>query len=999
MSKRLRPTIYNIAAHGGFADALAQGLIDRFAKDPLGLARGLIILPNNRARRAVHDAFVRLSEDGLLLPQMAVVGDLELDESIGVALDSGELSLDVPPSVDSLDRLLMLARLIEMESAAKGSALLSKEALRLAREFARTLDQLTVEEIALKDLFDIDVEPELSGHWQASLAFFRVIAEKWQVKLAKMGIVDEAARRNALFDQSVKAWKTKPPNHFVVAAGITTSAPAIARFLRAIAFLPDGMVVLPDLDMVMVDEEWDMLGPFEPDAETGKTGRAQETHPQYHMKLLLERMSIARGEILRWPRTGTSGAAANRSRALSNAFAVPKLTSRWQSLDANERSLAGVQTVEARNSAEEAQIVALLAREALETPERRVAIITPDRALAGRISAHLERWNIAADDTAGQPLSKKPEGVFFLTLLSATADGFPPAEFLALLKHPLVRAGDERLEWLTQVRKLDLLMRGPRPAPGLAGIDSLFQSEDSRSKGLRQDLMPWWQEVRMIFEPAAKVLSGAADWGAMLAEIRQLADMVTNGQVWAGPAGRQLADFLSDMEDRATLGPLKIQSSEIVSYFETLLADIPVRPPYGGHPRIALYGLLEARLQQAELVICCGLNEGSWPQAITPDPWLAPMVRKSLGLPAQERQIGLSAHDLVGAMGAQNVVLTRAGRDGSGPAIASRFLLRLKAMCGDNLKERPIAQDWAQRIDKPEEPIRIEQPAPEPSAEQRRVKLSVTNVDRLIADPFAFYAAKIMGLGSLDMIDAEPSPAWRGSIIHDILDKWAKEDDYDPDALKRRALAFLNEPSSHPLMRTLWAPRLMEGLLWVADTVAQQRVDGRTPAESEQKGSATIAGVDLFGIADRIDRMADGTLGIVDYKTGGPPSNKAVKEGFALQLGLLGAIAEKGDFGGLSGTASGFEYWSLAKQGGKDSFGYIATPTNPRSPDKVEADQMVDHAVAEFTKAVTSYILGKEPMTAKLHPEYAPYADYDQLMRLEEWYGRAAISEGEGDHE
>ncbi|QTD56115.1 double-strand break repair protein AddB [Parasphingorhabdus cellanae] len=999
MTKRSAPAIYNIAAHGGFADALAQGLIDRFAKDPLGLARGLVILPNNRARRAVHDAFVRLSEDGLLLPQMAVIGDLELDESIGVALDSGQLALDIPPSVDPLDRLLMLARLIEMESAAKGNALLSKEALRLAREFARTLDQLTVEEIALKDLFDIDVEPELSGHWQDSLAFFRVIAEKWQAKLNDMGAVDEAARRNALFDQSVKVWKTSPPNHFVVAAGITTSAPAIARFLRAIAFLPDGMVVLPDLDMVMTDEEWDMLGPFEPDSETGKTDRAQETHPQYHMKLLLERMSIARGEIVRWPRTGTSGAAAKRSRALSNAFAIPKLTSRWQSLDANERSLAGVQTIEARNSAEEAQIVAILAREALETPERRVAIITPDRALAGRISAHLERWMIAADDTAGQPLSKKPEGTFFLALLSAATDGFPPAEFLTLLKHPLVRAGEGRLEWLSQVRKLDLLMRGPRPAPGLSGIDSLFQSEDQRTGGLREELQPWWQDVRAVFEPAAKILSGAADWAATLSEIRQLADLLTNGQVWAGPAGRQLADFLSDMEDRAALGPMKIQSSEIASYFETFLADIPVRPPYGGHPRIALYGLLEARLQQADLVLCCGLNEGSWPQAITPDPWLAPMVRKSLGLPAQERQIGLSAHDLVGAMGAQNVVLTRAGRDGSGPAIASRFLLRLRAMCGDNLKAHPIAKNWARRLDQPEKPAKIDQPAPEPSAEQRLVKLSVTQVDRLIADPYAFYASRIMGLGALDMIDAEPSPAWRGSIIHDILDKWAKEDDYDPDALKRRAEAFLNERSSHPLMRTLWAPRLMQGLLWVADTVAQQRADGRIPVRSEQKGSACIAGVDLFGIADRIDRMPDGNLGIVDYKTGGPPSNKAVKEGFALQLGLLGAIAEKGDFGGLSGDASSFEYWSLAKSGTKDSFGYIATPTNPRSPDKIAADEMVDHAVTEFTKAVTSYIKGDAPMTAKLHPEYAPYADYDQLMRLEEWYGRAAVTEAEDGHE
>lgn len=999
MTRRSAPEIYNIAAHGGFADALAQGLIDRFANNPLELARGLIILPNNRARRAVHDAFVRLSENGLLLPRMAVIGDLELDESIGVALDSGVLALDVAPAIDPLDRMLTIAQLIVHESAAMGDAILSKEALRLAREFARTLDQLTVEEITLNALFDIDVEPQLSGHWQQSLAFFRVIAEKWQKKLADMGLVDEAARRNALFDQSVKAWKANPPHHFVVAAGITTSAPAIARFLRAIAFLPKGMVVLPDLDMVMADDEWDMLGPFEPDEATGQIRRAQETHPQYHMKLLLERMSIARGEILRWRRTGPSGAAAKRSRALSNAFAIPKLTSRWQSLDTNDRSLAGVQTIEARNSAEEAQTVALLAREALEIPERRVAIITPDRALASRISALLERWSIKADDTAGQPLSKKPEGVFFLALLSAAADGFPPAEFLALLKHPLVQAGEGRLEWLAQVRNLDLLMRGPRPAPGLHGIDSLFQSEDRRTKPLRDSLRPWWEETRAVFEAAEQAMSGAMDWATLLTEIRQLADRLTNGQLWVGAAGRELADFLSNMEDRARLGPIKIQSQELAGYFETFLSDLPVRPPYGGHPRIALYGLLEARLQQAELVICCGLNEGSWPQAITPDPWLAPMVRKSLGLPAQERQIGLSAHDLVGAMGAQSVVLTRAERDGSGPTIASRFLLRLKAMCGSNLKEHPAAKGFARRLDQPDDMIRIEQPAPEPSAEQRLVNLSVTNVDRLIADPFAFYASKIMRLGSLDMIDAEPSPAWRGSIIHDILERWAKEDHYDPDALKRRALDFLNERSSHPLMRTLWAPRLIEGLIWVAETVAEQRTDQRTPLKSEEKGSVHIAGVDLFGIADRIDRMPDGGLCIVDYKTGGPPSNRQVKEGFALQLGLLGAIAERGDFGGLSGKASGFEYWSLAKQSGKDSFGYIATPTNPRSRDKIETDEMVSHAVAEFTKAVNSYILGDEPMTAKLHPEYAPYADYDQLMRLEEWYGRADMPEGEGDHE
>ncbi|MDM8012083.1 MAG: double-strand break repair protein AddB [Parasphingorhabdus sp.] len=999
MPDRPRPSIYNIAAHGGFADALAQGLIDRFARDAFGLARGLVILPNNRAQRALQEAFVRLSEDGLLLPQMAVIGDLDLDESIGVALDSGELALDIAPAIDSMDRLLTLAQMIQKEFGLRDNAILAKDALRLAREFARTLDQLNIEEISLADLMKTEPDSlDLSSHWQDSYRFFLIIAEKWQQQLQKWQRVDQAVRRNALFDHIAQSWKISPPEHFVVAAGVTTSAPAIARFLQTISFMPSGMVVLPDLDLIMPDEEWNLLGPFQPDPDSGHIGRAQETHPQYHMKLLLDRMSIARGEVMRWPRTGESGAAARRSRALSNAFAIPKLTVRWQTLESQERSLAGVQTVEAGNSAEEAQIIALLAREAMEDPDQRVAIVTPDRSLATRISAHLKRWEVQVDDTAGQPLAKLPEGVFFLNLLAAVADGFPPAEFLALLKHPLVQRGEGRLAWLDNVRKLDLLLRGPRPAPGLAGIEALLKADNYRTKKLREAITPWWQSVRTMFAGTDNLFAPPLDWPRLLDQLRQLAQTLTDGAVWAGPGGRELAELLTKLEIRADMGPLRIAGNELAGYFETLMAEISVRPPYGGHPRIALYGLLEARLQQSELVICCGLNEGSWPQAITPDPWLAPMIRKSLGLPAQERQIGLSAHDLVGAMGAKRVILSRARRDDSGPAIASRFLLRLKGMCGDNLKDHPQARAWLAALDQPEtEPVPYARPAPMPSPEQRHIPISVTQVDRLVADPYVFYANKIMGFASLDRIDEDPSAAWRGTIIHDILDQWARQDDYAPGALRERAQAFLQDPGLHPLMRGLWAPRLLEGLDWIAQTVAENRKAGREPLASEIYGKTEIAGVELSGIADRIDRMPDGGLAVVDYKAGGAPSNRAVIEGYNLQLGLLAAIAELGGFKDIAGEAVAFEYWSLAKKSGTDSFGHVRSPTKGRADNIIAADAMVDHAVARLNDAADLYLKGSEPMTAKLHPEYARYADYDQLMRLEEWYGRSPVEAA--DHE
>src|SRR3982750_1068768 len=93
-----RPAVFTIPAHRSFSDSLAAGLIQRFGKDPLGLARGRILLPNNRAVRTVTEAFVRASGSGLLLPRLIPIGDPELDERIGGALDQADDGAAVPPA-------------------------------------------------------------------------------------------------------------------------------------------------------------------------------------------------------------------------------------------------------------------------------------------------------------------------------------------------------------------------------------------------------------------------------------------------------------------------------------------------------------------------------------------------------------------------------------------------------------------------------------------------------------------------------------------------------------------------------------------------------------------------------------------------------------------------------------------------------------------------------------------------------------------------------------
>jgi len=976
------PAVFTIPPHRAFADALAAGLIARYGREKTGLAQGIVLVPNNRAARAIQDAFVRRSQGGLLLPRLVPVGDPELDERVGGLFEPlGADDAPVPPAIEPARRLMLLARLVQLHLGADAA-----EAVRLAADLARTLDQLLIEEVDPARLAGFAADsPDLSLHWQKSLGQLRLILTDWPEALADRGRIDLADRRNRLLAAVAKRWRGRPPAGFVCAAGVTTAAPAVARLLGTVARLAEGMVVLPALDLEMPQEEWEALGPHEPDEETGRRRPSIETHPQFHLKLLLDRMSVARGEVARWRWGGGRDAPAARSRAIANAMAPAQHSAKWQGLRPAERRLTGVRALELADPAEEAQAIAIALREALEEPGRTAALVTPDRALARRVSAHLRRWTVEADDSAGRPLSQTPPGTLLLAAATAAAERFAPVALLALLKHPLVGAGSARLPWLDGARSLDLALRGPRPPAGLAGIHAHLADRDGRDHRVRAAAAAWWPAASATLEPLERAFGAAASLPALLAALREAATRLAGDAAWSGPAGRAAAGLLAELEEAAGEGPERVDAAHLPALIERLMADVAVRPPYGQHPRIAIWGLIEARLQHADLLVLGGLNEGVWPALPAPDPWLAPRLRGELGLPSLERRIGLAAHDFATALGARQVLVTRARRDARAPAIASRFWLRLEAMTG-GVTRAPHLRKWARAIDRPDAYSPAVRPAPAPDPKLRPRAISVTEVDRLKADPYAFYARKMLALMALDPVDADPTAAWRGTAVHAALEAWMKEDDCEPARLRARAEALLESQQAHPLMRALWQPRLTEAIDFVAGQVEANRAAGRRPLAAEARGTCEIGGIRLHGIADRIDVMADGSLAIVDYKTGSPPSGRAVAEGYSLQLGLLGLIAEHGGFAGIEGAAACFEYWSLARDQRSGRLGYVKSPVGGRSG--LDADDFTDLAARNFIGAAARWLTGDAPFTAKLHPEYAPYGDYDQLMRLDEWYGR-----------
>ncbi|PZQ55548.1 MAG: double-strand break repair protein AddB [Novosphingobium pentaromativorans] len=981
------PRVYSIAAHRGFADALVAGLVPRYSEGELGLARLTLLLPSRRAVRTVTEAFVRHSgttdRPGMLLPRMVVVGDLDLDETLGPLLDPLGAA-DIPPAADLTRRWLRLAhylREVEGAEAGKGAAL-----LRRAWELGRTMDRLLVEGIAPIDLMServIGIVGDLAGHWTDNTRTFLMVQQYWIAELAERGEIDAPERRNRLFEHAAAEWRAVPPQYPVVAAGVTSASPALARLLRVVSELPGGSVVLPDFDLALPGEVWDELGiagkPENPDEPPFGRGDAV-THPQYHLKLLLNRMGIAREEVSAWHRSGYGASPAERSTVISNLFLPPRASAAWVALPAEKRRLSGVRLMESTHPEQEAQAIAVLIREALEVPERRVALITPDRGLAGRVVAHLTRWGIEADDSAGRPLAQTAAGRLMLLLAEVLAEQAAPVPLIALLVHPLAGGGEGRARWLESARKLDLALRGPRPGAGLAALADLAEQEK---------LGEWWSAVEAVLAPLFALTEGQP-LEAMLAALVDAAEALCGEAIWAQADGRSLSAMVEELRGAAGSAGTLFDPRELHAMLRDAMDRVSVRPPWGGHPRVSIYGLLEARMSRADLVICGGLVEGVWPASPSQDALLPPAVLRALGVPGADFRIGLAAHDLAAALGAPEVVLSWALRDAGGPVIPSRFVLRVKALLGEQA-ERHVESDvlrLARMLDDAPSVAGHPRPQPMPSPDQRRVDLAVTGLDRLRGDPYEFYANAILRLRKLDALDAEPSAAWKGEVAHKILEDWHKAGE-PVDGLHAIAQAVLTEKNAHPLMRALWWPRLSAALDTFRELVLAHKTAGRRVVASEAWGDMRYRDIRIHGRADRIDRLPDGSLAVVDYKTGSPPTPRRVEEGFALQLGLIALIAQAGGFKDMQGReivgeAGEFEYWSMAKD--KNRFGYATTPLKVgKRRSGIEPDDFLPETERYLNDALDRWILGTEPFTARLNPELGSYADYDQLMRLDEW--------------
>jgi ATP-dependent helicase/nuclease subunit B len=975
---RHRPRVYSLPAGQPFLDRLASGIWQDAGGDTLVLARATVLLPNRRACRNLRDAFLRLTDGApLLLPRLQPIGDVDDDEFI---LTADEGSFDLPPAIAPLERQLLLASLIMKRPDTGGDPAV---AAKLAEALAALLDSAQIEDVPLERLDEL-VPADLAHHWQVTIDFLKIVRENWPQILAERGQMDPVARRVQLIRTLAQRWSAQAPADLVYAAGSTGSIPATAELLGVVARLPTGKLVLPGLDIALDESAWDAVA-------------GEPSHPQHGLWALLGSLGMKRDEIRDWP---DGGAPTPRAAMLSSALRPAITTDAWLDQPAPpDAAFAGLKRIEAATPQDEAGAIALVMRETLEEPERTAALITADRNLARRVVAELARWNVAVDDSAGTPLAHTPAGVFFRLVADVMVERAAPAPLLALLKHPYAAGRYERAAFLRLTRYLERrVLRGPRLA---SGFESLTRAA-AESKHA-DDLREFIERLATAAAPFEAVLdSDGAHAIDLLTEHVKLAEWLATRagepgtDLWRGDAGEALANFVGEF--RLAAGHLdRIDPRRWPALLDTLLAGRVVRPRYGSHPRLSIWGLLEARLQHADVLILGGLNESTWPPEPEEDPWLSRPMRAQLGLSPPERRVGLAAHDFAQLAASPNVVLTRAAKIEGAPSVPSRWLLRLDAMLANEPRWKATRStdhaDWHRRLDQPRKITPVEPPRPRPPVAARPRKLSVTQVETWVRDPYAIFARHVLKLRALDPIDADPGALERGLVIHKALDVFirAHPDRLPPDALQqlvRCGEAAFRQWIDRPSVRAFWWPRFQRIAKWFVDWERGRRAVGIRTLGTELSGklTLTVAGgsFDLHCIADRINAAPDGSLVILDYKTGQPPTDKQVNSGLSPQLPLEAAIAMGGGFADIGKRTVG-TLAHVRLSGGMPAGEYRQLNATVDGAD-ASVEALAQRAREGLEKRIMQFDFERTAYLSRPRPQWLNRSgDYDHLARVKEW--------------
>lgn len=454
-----------------------------------------------------------------------------------------------------------------------------------------------------------------------------------------------------------------------------------------------------------------------------------------------------------------------------------------------------------------------------------------------------------------------------------------------------------------------------------------------------------------LFDAVANIVSDYIDFMKPEFEI----ESADSGLVWC--AIKKLSDCLARYD-------IKLGCADARAFIADAVATISVRSAPNENAKIVVLGTIESRMQTADVVILTGLNDGMFPSIGYENAWLPRRIAEQIGLPSPNRKVSLMAGDFINMSCGADVYWLRAENSGGVKTLESRFISRVVARGGrfDLDVGRDILKTIRDADKVPYQPL--DSSAPNPPSDWSDVY--VTELEKLIHNPYAFYVAHILRLRPRDDWWVGADARVFGNLVHDVIEHAR---DFSPAAIihemDRAARDVLHTSDTDAMLFQFWHKRFVDIAKLVNDNAALLM-----KSVPEIGGKCVIAG---RTIRARADRVWDG--GVMDIKTGGVPTESQLRAGTMPQLPLEAYMLSSGGFN-ISTTD--------ASQTPKMVFMQLRNfNTKMVWYDGADVSDMMRAAIDKVTDLVNMYSVGNAPY------EYHDTGDkkykmYDALARVDD---------------
>ena len=892
---------------------LSDSLAVLYKKDLSEYVNTVVIMPSRRSVKSLKKKILTNNEfSSKLLPKIIAISDLVVNN----------YEMGIPISYYEQKGLIL--QTVKKINVSNFNNIISS-----LNVIEQLIEDYNVYEINISKL-DVIVPDNLSNHWQLSLDFIKNFLLLWRDTICKQDLIEPSRYRI----ENIKNYTKIDITNRIFLAGLDGYIPAIYSLINCIKQYKKGHIILSG---------------YIPDNNTNYSN----THPNY----LSSKIDDSKLLLNLNPNT-------KKEEIIAHIMSDKPFYER----QCQDYDLQYLNVIESDTVADEALYIAIIIRKKLEDKTKKISVVTADNQLSIMIKQQLFRWGIVIDCANGKPFNLTCVGKLIINSLDITLPDIDKVKFLSILKNPLLRVYNVSNEKLINI---------------LSAIELKWRSNSNvRSCILtktEQQLIERYTEIINPFLQLQKNDSNSLhNWLTVhikMCEELCSVDSETKSELWNFDYYTDekilLSNILQELLKSEKYFPL-LTYAEYRSLLIDIMSKENIREPLN-HKRLKILSPIQAVYEKFDIVILCGLNEGTWPIQNSSNGLFNRSMSISLGIADPQLLIGRAAFFFASLLHNEEVYISYSLLNNSNPMTPSRWVLKLKAFASFLGKLNQLEPDLALKELKNQlQGVVISKqyqlPKPNPDLKRRPIKLSVSAIEKLFNNPYQIYAQYILKLNCLQDLAFVPDKSLFGTWVHKILEIASIENNYKIQNLQHIALNIMPDISKE--QKFLWN-NIFDGFVsWISNELIKKTSSSKIiMVEKLLSMNVVLNGINfhIVGKADRIDQLPDGSYEIIDYKTGNIPSKKEVELLQTPQLPLLALLFSK-----------------QQKDNNVSKLTYIALKN--KKIVSFEASQLIVNIQEKLEKTLSYYTeVNAIYEVNPLHSLTNPYNEFSHLERTQEW--------------